>query len=84
MTSDARRGYSLAFAREVEAADGTKLGVQLGRLCIEKNIPIAQVAERFKVSRTAVYAWFRGEFAPAGEHAKRIRKLLDLAQTESA
>lgn len=84
MTSDARQGYSLALAREVAAADQRKIGVQFGLHCIERGIPVSEVAANFKVSRTSVYAWFRGTFTPAPEYVEEMQRQLDLAKAKSA
>jgi hypothetical protein len=37
------------------------MGVRLGRLCVEANLPAAYVAKALGTSRTTVYAWFRGQ-----------------------
>lgn len=54
-------GYSQQLVKANKKADQKLLGVQLGRHCIKNEIPVALVANAFKVSRTAVYAWFKGE-----------------------
>ena len=53
-------GYSSRFAQAVNAADTGKIGVQLGNLCIENDIPAADVAEHFGVTRATIYNWFKG------------------------
>lgn len=83
MTSDARHGYSMAFIREVKAANQEKIAVRFARLCITQNIPVSEVARRFGVSRTAVYSWFRGRFAPNEKAAAEMQKMLD-AHAEGA
>lgn len=57
-------GYSLRLVRLNREADPSKLGVQLGRLCIEHDIPVTEVARRFKVTRVTVYNWFCGDSSP--------------------
>lgn len=84
MTSDARKGYSLALMREVEAADQSKVAIRFAKLCIAQNIPVATVAMKFGVSRTSVYAWFRGQYTPASGHLEQMQIMLDRAQAESA
>ena len=54
-------GYSQQLVKANKKADQKLLGVQLGRHCIKKDIPVAYVAQSLGVSRTAVYAWFKGE-----------------------
>ena len=45
------RGYSLRLFRANQEADSKLIGVQLGRYCITKDIPVYQIAEKFDVSR---------------------------------
>ena len=54
------RGYSFRLVRANQAADTKKIGVQLGRYCIAKDIPVAEIAEKFDVSRMTIYSWFTG------------------------
>jgi hypothetical protein len=54
-------GYSQQLVKANKAADQTLQGVRLGKMCIEKDVPVTKVAEVFHVSRTAVYAWFTGK-----------------------
>jgi hypothetical protein len=53
-------GYSSRFVKIVNSADTNKLGVQLGNLCIENDIPAQDVAEHFGVTRATIYNWFKG------------------------
>jgi hypothetical protein len=53
-------GYSIKVAEAVRNADESLLGVQLGRKCVERNIPIVDVARTLKVSRQTIYSWFTG------------------------
>lgn len=53
-------GYSPRFIQIVNSADTGKLGVQLGNLCIENDIPAQDVAEHFGVTRATIYNWFKG------------------------
>jgi hypothetical protein len=69
-------GYSIALLRKVEAADPNQLGVQLGRFCINNDIPVTVVAERFGVSRAAVYCWFAGAYVPNKTLHDRITKFI--------
>lgn len=58
-------GYSVIVQRRNAEADGASAGVRLGRVCIEKDIPVSEVATRFRVSRQTVYDWFYGTYVPA-------------------
>lgn len=58
------RGYSRKFIEANKKADQTHLGVQLGRICITRDIPVQDVADFLDVSRQAVYLWFLGKSLP--------------------
>lgn len=55
------RTYSDKLLVQLQEGDSTLLGVQLGRLCVEANLPVAYVAEALEVSRNTVHLWFRGQ-----------------------
>lgn len=55
------RSYSEKFLLALQKADSTSLGVKLGRLCVEANLPSAYVARALEVSRVTMYKWFRGQ-----------------------
>jgi transcriptional regulator with XRE-family HTH domain len=70
-------GYSLKFAKLVnKTSENISIGVTLGKACIEKDVPVMQIAKHFNVSRTAVYAWFTGKSIPNLAHQMKIHKLL--------
>lgn len=69
------RGYSRRFADANKKADQAHIGVQLGRICISRDIPAPDVAEYLGVSRQAVYMWFLGKSLP---HPKTREMLKDL------
>jgi len=71
------KGYSLLMADEIKSADSQLLGVQLGRVCINRDIPVSDVASFFGVSRMTVYSWFRGKSIVSGKHAEKMKKLVD-------
>jgi hypothetical protein len=45
------RPYSEQFLLALRKADPTRIGVQLGRVCVKANLPTTYVAEAFNVSR---------------------------------
>lgn len=55
------RSYGPKFLLELAAADPNSLGVRLGRLCVNANIPAAYAAVALEVTRMTVYSWFRGK-----------------------
>ena len=59
------QGYSLAIVDAIKRAPRNKLGVRLGRACVNANVSVIQVASDFNVSRNAVYAWFTGKSNPS-------------------
>jgi DNA-binding XRE family transcriptional regulator len=58
------RGYTLALAKANRLAPQHLIGVELGAACIRADVPVAEVAKHFGVSRQAVYAWFCGRSIP--------------------
>ena len=50
-------GYSLKLAELNRKADNRSIGVQLGRVCIKRNIPVTIVAAKLRVSRQTIYNW---------------------------
>jgi AcrR family transcriptional regulator len=69
-------GYSQSLAEANKKADAKSLGVALGRFCIVRGIPATGVAEALGVSRTTVYNWFVGEFAPSPSHSEQIERFM--------
>lgn len=70
------KGYSTLTVQEIQEANPTLLGVKLGKICVQKDIPVTDVAEYFKVSRVTVYAWFRGKAVVSGKHADKMKQLI--------
>jgi transcriptional regulator with XRE-family HTH domain len=71
------KGYSRNFIEANRMADPFHVGVQLGRLCIARDIPVQDVADYLKVSRQAIYMWFIGRAQPHPANRKRLFDLLD-------
>lgn len=70
------KGYSTLTVQEIEDANQNLLGVKLGKICVQRDIPVTDVAEFFGVSRVTVYAWFRGKTVVSGKHADKMQKLI--------
>jgi hypothetical protein len=70
------KGYSTLTVQEVKEANQNLLGVKLGRICVERNIPVTDVSDFFGVSRVTVYSWFRGKTVVSGKHADKMQKLI--------
>ena len=69
-------GYSTLTAREIREANQSLLGVKLGMICLDRDIPVTDVAEFFGVSRVTVYSWFRGKTVVSGKYADKMQKLI--------
>jgi predicted transcriptional regulator len=69
-------GYSQSLVQANKSANAKSLGVALGRLCIQSNVSVAEVADMFGVSRMTVYNWFRGVSAPRSKLAERIKAFI--------
>ena len=70
-------GYASGFINEVTASDKSKIGVQLGKVCIKRDIPVTDIAQFFDVSRVTVYSWFRGKSNVPDKHQEKMQKLID-------
>jgi len=69
-------GYSTKIVNRNDNADQTRLGVQLGKVCISKGISVIEVADYFKVTRQAVYNWFLGKSEPHGDNKEKALDLI--------
>lgn len=69
-------GYTKRLSSLNKQADGSMLGVKLGRVCISKEVPVAEVAYQLGVSRQAVYNWFTGVHEPSNELKDIIKNLI--------
>lgn len=78
------KGYSRNFIENNKQADPFHVGVQLGRICIERDIPVQDVADYLKVSRQAVYMWFLGKTKPHPAKRKVLWELLDRLAANAA
>jgi hypothetical protein len=65
-------GYSLRIYHLNKNADGSSLGVKLGKVCIEKNIPVADIANALNVSRQTIYNWFTNKFSVTGKNRDKV------------
>lgn len=52
--------YTTKIIRRNADADPSLLGVQLGRLCIYKLVPVNRIAADLGVTKAAIYSWFSG------------------------
>lgn len=75
------RSYGHKFLLELRDADASRLGVQLGRLCVEANLPALYVSKVIQVSKTTIYAWFRGQYIRE-EKRKIVEAFIDLVRKD--
>lgn len=69
-------GYSAKTIKQNKEADGSRLGVALGKASITLGISVADVAATLKVSRQTVYNWFIGAYEPNESCVKSVTSLL--------
>jgi len=69
------RPYSERFLLDLHKADPTRIGVQLGKVCVKANLPTSYVAEVFDVSRMSIHNWFRGQYVREKNY-ERIAKFI--------
>jgi len=77
------RPYSEKFLLSLSEADPTQVGVQLGRLCVDANIPATYIAKALSVTRMTVYSWFRGQDIRRPKR-KQVEVLIDLMREDFA
>jgi hypothetical protein len=71
-------GYSVKFVDQVKSADPSRLGVRLGLLCINNDVPAVKVAAKLRVSRMTIYQWFTGRTSPNRNlHRPKIEELIE-------
>ena len=74
-------GYSNRLIELNKEADDRLLGVQLGRVCIERDVPVSDVAAHLKVTRQTVYNWFCGVNAPRAK-LEQIQEIISSLAAE--
>lgn len=82
-------GYTIAMAQVIDAhhkADKKNPVFKLAKLAVKHQVSMATLADRFGVSRSAVYYWFTGAYAP---HPTKLDAINDMireleAQQENA
>lgn len=70
------RGYDTLFIQKVEDADQRPLVMQLADVCINKTVPITEVALMFGVTRATVYNWLTGKSVPRARHQAVMPKVI--------
>jgi hypothetical protein len=70
-------GYSQKIAKANAQANTEMLGVRLGRYCIEVGVSVIDIANHFKISRTAVYNWFTGLNDVSSKYEQEVKNLIE-------
>ena len=71
-----KHGYSSRVIKLNQAADVTSIGVKLGRMCIEYDVPVTTIAEKLGVTRQTVYNWFCATHKPSTKQSTALEELL--------
>lgn len=71
------QGYTIKVAEAIKNADGSLLGVQLGRICLDRDISVLEAARTLGVTRQTVYQWFCGETTPQAHHLDMMQEWMD-------
>jgi transcriptional regulator with XRE-family HTH domain len=69
------RGYDSLFIRKVEEADQKPAVLLLADVCIEKSIPVTEVAAMCGVTRATIYNWMTGKTTPSPRYLALISKI---------
>jgi hypothetical protein len=64
------RPYSERFLLDLNKLDPTRIGVQMGKVCVKANLPTSYVAKAFDVSRMSIHSWFRGQYVREKNYEK--------------
>lgn len=75
------RSYSDKFIMELSKIGSDNIGVQLGKLCVEANIPATYVAVALETSRMSIHSWFRGQEIRKSKH-KLISAFMNLVKQD--
>ena len=70
-------GYSQSLVYANKKANIRTLGVALGRACIDANVSVTYLADKFGVSRMTIYNWFKGDAYPHASYHTPIAKYID-------
>jgi len=76
-------GYSKRIADRIKEQDATLPWVQLGVICIDRDIPVSHVAEFFGVTRQTVYHWFLNKTKPQERYLEKIKEAIEKLRKKS-
>jgi hypothetical protein len=74
------RLYSEQFLLKLARTNSTKLGIRLGKICVEANLPTTYVAKALNVSRKSVQRWIRGSNIRMKEDQEYIKAFISMVE----
>ena len=74
--SNSPRGYSTLFLRKIAEADLELPLNQFASVCIDRELPITEIARRLGVTRATVYNWFTGKATPRSNQQAKMQKMM--------
>ena len=69
-------GYTTRLNSLNKQANGSHLGVKLGRVCIKHDVSVIEIATKLGVNRQTVYNWFMGIHEPNEELTEPISEII--------
>lgn len=74
------RVYGDQFLLKLARTNSTALGIRLGRICVEANLPTTYVAKALNVSRKSVQRWIRGSTIRLKEDQQYIKAFISMVE----
>lgn len=75
------KSYSDKYLLSLANLNPKRLGVQLGKVCVEANLPPNLVANTLGVHRMSVYYWFRGK-AINDRNANKVENFIEKVKSD--
>ena len=70
------RGYDSLFLQKVESAVRVGVVLTLANTCIDKGVPIADLADMLGVTRATAYNWITGRTVPRPRYLALMPKII--------
>lgn len=75
------RGYSTVLVARAGKLDPISISSRLAKACFNNNVSVVELTAILKVSRAAIYGWFRGDSYPRRKLHPEIEALITHLQT---
>lgn len=72
-----RINYTAKSIEIIFAAPNKSPGVELGRMCVELDYSVTEVAAYLGVTRMTVYSWFYGQRVPKDKNLAKVTDLIE-------